>query len=114
MGYYNVNIDKFLTQTITYWAPQGRDGFGKYTFSAPQTMNARHEEKLETIKQSDGEIEQSTIVIWTKNKLERGGYVYIGTTTATDPTTVSGAKEILQNIDIPSIDGNTVLHKVLA
>ena len=111
MGSFTVNIKKFLTKKITYWAPNGRDGFGAQQFASPSVLSARWESKLTNVKNAKNEDVQSDISVWTEEALLRGGYVMLSESTATDPTALEDAREILSVEDIPSIDGITELHK---
>lgn len=102
-----------MTQTATYWAPTGSyDEYGRVAFSAPVTIACRWEDRAELVRTAEGDEFTSSSVVYPEKELARQGYLFLGTSVATDPRTVSGAHEIRQKGRSPSLAGLQVLNKV--
>ena len=85
-----------LRQTATYWAPSTPDGFGSRSYSAPVAVNCRWTQKQELFVDSAGKEVLSQAVVWCDTDVALEGYLYLGTSTETDPSTLDGAFEIRQ------------------
>lgn len=94
-----------LNQSITYWAKQAPDGFGGYSWTAPTTFLGRWETRTELFIDPDGNEKRSRARVFVPQDVEIGGYVYLGTSAAADPLSVSGAYEIREFRKTPSVDG---------
>jgi hypothetical protein len=96
-------IGKGYKQTATYWGAPMPNGTGGYTYAAPITMQVRWEERQEQFSNEQGEILVSQAVVFVPQDVVVGGYLYLGTSTAPDPTSVDGAYEIRRMIKIPDL-----------
>ena len=93
-------------QDITYWAPTGGDdGFGKKVLASPTAILGRWEDTQIQLVNAQGQQTISKAVIYTLDSedLQIDGYLYLGTSTATDPRSISGAYPIIQVGRIPDL-----------
>ncbi len=90
-------------QDATYWGSPVSDGFGGKTFAAPVPIKCRWEDKAEQFTSVVGEIDVSKAIVFVPQTIEVGGYLLLGKSTTLSPLTVSGAEEIRQIMDIPSL-----------
>ena len=91
-----------LLQDITYWAPTGFGAEG-VVFAAPAAIKGRWEEIAEAFITPAGEESVSEAIVFCSVQVVVGGYVYLGTSVATDPTEVASAYKIRQRISIPDL-----------
>lgn len=106
--------NNLLQQTLTYWSPSANpDQFGFRSFSAPVTLDGRKEEKNVIFIDSDGREQVAESVYWTESDVQVQGYLFLGSSTVSDPTSVSGAKEIRAIQKIPSLRADKFLRKAL-
>lgn len=103
-------INDMLTEQATYWEPTGEDEFGNTTFSEPQTIDVRWEDKSELFKDEQGNEVVSNAVIYTLEDLQLEGYLYKGVTS--ESSTNVNAREIRQLKETPNVEANQNLHKV--
>jgi hypothetical protein len=100
--------------TITYWAPIGRDGFGKKQFDTPVTMNARYNTAAELNNIDNEEKFRPMVNCYTAEEVVPGGYIALGDHTAeADPLTVDVAFNIRQLITRRGINSTDVVYKAL-
>ncbi len=95
-----------LTQTATYWALSTKDAYGNYSYAAPQSIACHWEDKQEEFITADGEKRVSQSIVNVDTDLQTKGYLYLGTSAATNPGTVAGAHMIQAFAKIPSIRGD--------
>ena len=107
-----MNIDRLLNQTATYWVKTGNDGFGGPTWSSPTEIDVRWEYRNELFKDDEGVEHTSTSIVYMTDVLSIGDYLYEGSSSASDPTTVNTAYEIKQVNKTPSVDASQELVKV--
>ena len=102
-----------LNQTATYWAKTGIDGYGKPSFSSPVSWSVRWQD-VSVVVRGGGfqEINSSTMVL-TKDIPTAGDYIYLGTSSVSDPLTVAGAREVGFVSRSPSLNGNGILYKAV-
>jgi hypothetical protein len=99
-----------LRETITYWAPSGETQFGGKSFAAPVTVKCHWEDHNEYYNDEAGREFLSKARIFCDRPVSALGYLYRGTSTAVDPTTLSGAEEIRVTSSIPDIASLRKLH----
>jgi hypothetical protein len=98
-----VNFSGFI-HNITYWRREGNDGEGGSLFAAPVVMQARWEERNELVHDELGqEFVSHSRVFVERVRLDVGGYLFLGTTLAADPTSVQGAYRIRNFIRTPGL-----------
>lgn len=94
-------------QTATHWTIT-QDRFGGYTFSAPTTFICRWEDKTDEFMDANGRQAISRAFVYTERELELEDYLYLGSTAAADPETVTPKHKVAQvrrRDLIPSVDG---------
>jgi hypothetical protein len=98
-----MGFERNLRQDVTYWGPGTKDGYGGVTFAAPQVFKCRWEDKLEKIVNQLGQEIVSKSRIYLNNDVAVDGYLFLGTSAASDPKTVAGAREIVAIGSIPDL-----------
>ncbi len=94
-----------LRQTATYWAPTTKSAYGFQAFAAPVQLSCRWEDEQEQFTDRAGNNVVSDALVHLETDVEEGGYLYLGTSTETDPTTVGGAYQIKRCMKSPDIKG---------
>lgn len=99
-------------QLITYWAatPSGDGGF---TFSAPISLKGLWEDKQELVADATGNQIVSQAIVYLNTEVAINGYLFLGTSIATDPTTVTKAWQIKNYGETPNVRGTEVLRKAV-
>lgn len=100
-----------MPQTVTYWAPDGVDDFGARTFAAPVEISGRWQNKRDLIRDADGRQIASSAVVYVSQQVANRGYLYLGSSAASDPTSVDGAREIRNTGASPALTGDPTLYK---
>ena len=98
-------------QTATYWSPSGVDGFGKQTFSAPQQIDVRWQERQELFVNAEGENDVSRAAVYCNQLVEKGGYLFLGSESSMDPESVTEAFRIKALSRSPNITATRELIK---
>ena len=106
-------ITRNLRQTITYWSPSTPDGFGGKSFGSPTTLNGRWEDKVVEFVDPEGRESVSQAIVYTDTDVSLGGFLYNGTSTASDPNSVDGAREIRNFSKTPNLKANQFERKVI-
>ncbi len=96
-------VRKAYRQDATYWGSPVPDGFGGSTFTAPVAIKCRWEDKAEQFTSITGEIDVSKAIVFVPEPVKVGGYLLLGTSIVASPLAVTGAEEIRQIMDIPSL-----------
>lgn len=108
-----INYTRNMTQTATYWAKGGNDPFGGTGFVAPVLIKCRWQNKTDLFVDQQGHERVSSAIVYPDQPLEIGGYLALGDQTANaSPIGISGAYEIKNSGDSPSLDGRKRLNKV--
>lgn len=84
-----------LKQTATYWAPTGLDKYGKKTWATPVSVPCRWEDRTEQILDKRGLEYVSRARVFFGQDIDLEWYLFLGTSTDPDPTSVVGAYEIM-------------------
>lgn len=92
-----------LKQVCTVWTVTGSDLYGKSTYASPVTKACRWEEKTEEVVDKHGETYMSKARVFFAESIPLESYVYLGTSAAADPTTVSAAREVRQVATTPDL-----------
>lgn len=102
------------TQMSTYWERASPDGYGGWSYTAPQQLLVRWENRLEQIVSPTGEIVTSSAKVWVPARLKLGGYLFNGESTDTNPEVLTSppAYKILKVVTIPSVMGERFEYKV--
>lgn len=97
-----------LKQTATIWRATP-DGFGGYTYAAPAIFSCRWEEKIELLPGSSTEV--SKAVVYSQTAMSPEDRVYLGTSYASDPSSVQGVHAIKMYQKIPDLRNLQAIHK---
>lgn len=97
------NYTRYMKQTATYWAVASTDVYGKRTFTAPQSLACRWEDRTELIRNKKGAEIVSKSRIFLESAVDIDGFLYKGTSEETDPTTLEGAYEVQMISQQPSL-----------
>lgn len=96
-----------LKQDATLWTA-APDGYGGYTYGSPTAIKCRWEDRTELIP---GSVEMSKAVAFVSIDLSPEDYILLGTSVASNPTTV-GASRVRSFNKIPDLRNLNVLRKV--
>ena len=105
-------LTKALKQTATYWGSPVADGIGGYTFALPVMIDCRWLLKQELFIDAKGKEKISAAIVLIPQDIDLGGYLYLGTSVASNPKDVSSSYEIKGFAKIPDIKGTSFLRKV--
>jgi hypothetical protein len=83
-----------LYQIATHWVAIS-DGYGGFTFTTPQILQCRWEDRNETVRAPNGEEVTAKSVVILKNDISIGDYLYLGESEELDPTTLLGAQRVM-------------------
>lgn len=100
-----------FNQSATYWAPNLPDGFGGFNFISPVVITCRWQDKLNMVRNAEGQEVVSMIVVYADRLLKHKGWLCLGDQSASGNPTAD-AQEIVQLGQSPSLDGTEVLYKV--
>ncbi len=87
-------ITKNLTARATLWTVSGVDNSGDPTFAAPRTIKVRWEEKNASFTNAAGEEGLANAVVYLKEDVSFGDFLFDGVSVVADPTAVVGSREI--------------------
>lgn len=104
---------RMFKQKATYWAPLGIDIFGDLSFNTPITLTVKWEDKNELFLGADGRESVSASIVYLPSDVIRGGYLFLGTSIATDPLTLIGANIIKIFNKIPNYNGTDFERKAI-
>jgi len=104
-------ITRQLRQTGTYWNPTTTDKWGDPSFDAPEEADVRYENTTEEFIMTGGETAESRAIVYSLIQPVVGGYWYRGSSSATNPESVTGADKIRRVDACPDIKARTTLYK---
>lgn len=107
----DVFIEHRLIDTITYWGFPVPNEFGGGTFPVPVTFRGRWVDQQDLFIDAQGREVRSNAVVFCSRDVAIGGYLFHGTSAESDPTTVSGAREIRAFRKVSSLDVTTYVRK---
>lgn len=106
-----------FNRIATYWGPFILDGYGSRTFPAPVLVNVRWEDTTGFKIHKDGEDIYSHSIVYVKQAAAVGCYLalgdYVTGVPVTDPQTLSNAYLIQDYLEMPSVNGKTILRKAI-
>ena len=91
-----------LHQHLTYWTVSP-DGFGGYSFGTPKAIKGRWEDKTELFTNGYGKEVVSKAIVYLDTDVALDGYLMLGATTVTDPTTLPLAYQVAAYRKIPNL-----------
>lgn len=105
-----MNLKALLSQTATWWASTGNDGYGKPTFASPSPVDCRWEDWRSLVLSGTMEESRITARVFLDFAPTVGDYLYEGESTEEDPTTVKDAREVLRVTKMPTVDAQQSLY----
>ncbi len=107
------SISRGFKQTITYWQPADTpyDQYGDQSFKTPVGVTARYEQRTELFMLKTGDQSQSRAIVYASAAFQVDGYILLGTNTAGNPQTVTGADKIRMVHGVPDGKAVTTLFK---
>ena len=99
-------ITRRLNQIATYWAVSLDDNSGDPSFVTPVSIKVRWEQRTVVFTRPNGEEAASHSVVFVKQDMVEGDFLFLGTSAVVDPTTVAAAKEIQGWSKIPQLVGS--------
>ena len=96
-------LDRHRNQAATYWAKGARDSSGDTTFAAAKAITVRWEQRSAVFTNAAGEESMANSVVFVKEDMEEGDYLFLGTSVVADPTGVAAAQEIQGFSKIPQL-----------
>lgn len=108
-----MNLAGMMLQTATYWARATKNEFAEFSYQAPVQIACRWQDQGTQFRNEQGELQLSKATIYSTDQVALGGYVFEGTSAASDPRTVTGAHEVKAVVSSRSLDGSEALYKVL-
>jgi len=106
-------LDGTLNQTVTHWAVAGRDEYGDPSFAAPTTFPARVVARNEIFYDGNGNQRRSETVMMTTAAVDFGDFVYVGTSTDTDPTSVTGSRQVQAVQSATDLGGDDRVYRIM-
>jgi len=109
-----MNLSRLLNQTITYWASPAPDGYGGYTYDAPEAIVGRWEDKQELFIDKAGKEVKSNAIVYLGQDVDLGGFLALGThidSADVNPVDTIGAREIRSVEKSPDVRGDYSLRK---
>ena len=120
-------LDRLMQQTATHWelknaadTPYNEYGDPSFKSAAPQLLTpdenngVRWEEKTIQFINSQGLEDHSRAIVRSSTvEFQVGDYLYLGTSTSTNPETVTGADKVRKVEKCPDTRGQTMLYKAL-
>lgn len=99
-----------LTQTATYWARSGHDGF-RETYAAPVTIDCYWQDLTDMIRTGSGEERRSRAQVIVDRDVPEGGHLALGDRSATaDPLALDEAWEIQRFDKLPGAEAEVFVR----
>lgn len=104
-----------FNQNILIWGNPVPDGYGTYTFDTPTSRKVRWEDKIEVIKDADGQERVSESRIYSDEEFTNGNWVLQGILSDLDseddsPRDTEDAYEILSTGAVTDIKNKNTLY----
>jgi len=100
-----------MYQTATYWPPGSDDGLGGITFGTPSVLSVRWQDKVDFVRDAEGNEIVSSATVYVSETVEPGGWLALGDQSATaDPRPI--ARKIINVGQSPNLRADMVLYKV--
>ncbi len=100
-----------MPHAATYWPPGEMNAHRDPAVGAPVAITCRWQDQRNKVTTRDGTQVTTDSVVYSDRKLAEGGWLFLGTSVAADPTSVVGARDIKATKISPSLDGSEELHK---
>ena len=104
-----------LNQVATYWPPGVPDPFGGTTWGEPRVIKVRWQAHQKLIRNKAGVEVVSDAVVYVTEDIDLSGRLYLGESTATDPTDskqITGTREPQAKSSMVGLDGEIVGWRV--
>lgn len=70
--------NKFLKQTLVYWAPAGADEYGKVAYGTPVELACRWEDRRTEYLNPEGRLVMSRAYVLLADPIREGGLIFLG------------------------------------
>ena len=90
-----MNPARNFKQSATYWAATGKNAYGKLTFAAPASIMVRWEDSVEEMIDNKGQTRVSKARVFVPIDVADDSFLFLGTSSAVDPTTVDKAFRVI-------------------
>ena len=98
-------ITRRYKQTATYWSVSGTSSSGDPSFATPVSIKVRWEQRTAVFTRPNGEEASSSSVVFVKQDMVEGDFLFLGTSVLADPNDVASQK--VQGFSkIPELVGN--------
>jgi hypothetical protein len=94
-------VESVCVQTMVYWSTPTPDGYGGFTYSTPEEISCRWDEKMQLVRGANGEEVVSKAEVMVTRDIDEGGFLYLGSlddlsvAQKADPMLVDGAWKVL-------------------
>lgn len=100
-----------LTQTATYWATSSSNAYGEITHSAPVQILVRWQDEIDNFVDDAGEEFISAAIVYTTQELTENSWLYLGTSSETNPQTQNKAYRIRRRMMSQTPSGDIIVLK---
>ncbi len=102
-----------LVQTITYWLPVYSGGWNEPTSFTRSIISGRWEDKIIKFVDDGGNERDARAIIYVSQAVKTTGYLYLGTSVASDPRDVVNAFPVRKIEQYPTIRGDFINKALL-
>jgi hypothetical protein len=100
-----------LWQDLTYWTPAVKDKWSDDTFATPTSVKGLWFDRHEEFVDWRGDLAYSNATAYIDHELELMGWLYLGTTTSTNPKEVVGAFPIRRVDKLPGYRPGQMVYR---
>ena len=102
-----IDFTRLIKDQVTYWPLSGTNAQGFRTFGSPKLLKGRWERRTEQATDDEGEQVTADAVVYLLEPVSPGGYIHFGDKrSVADPTTLAGARRIIDFRQIPPVSGD--------
>lgn len=107
-------ISRMRKQTAVWWPCSGTDAFGQPTYSSPQEISVRWEDKMEEFVDAHGTKHMSEALVYTDRKMTVRDVLLLGeldtNVDEANPKANAGAFEVKRAEDLPNLRNTEHLY----
>jgi hypothetical protein len=97
-------------QIATLWTVNGVNAAGDPSFASPSEITVRWDERSVVYTDRDGEEKRSSAVVDLGQDVKIGDWLFLGTSIASDPSTVVGAYPVQSFEKSPTVSGDAYVR----
>ena len=106
-----IDYSRLHKHTITIWTRSAPDGYGGYSVNAPQEIMGRWQDGANVDWSVGANGDQINAVAYLTTAVKTGDWLYLGSSAASDPKTVSGARIVKNAYAGGALDGVRRLYR---